>query len=62
MLPHPITALLLLLLLLELGGVLISLLNRAELVSSLLVVGGDVDDSLSLAGFPSHVKGGDNRL
>ena len=41
--------------LLELGGVLVSLLNRAELVSSLLV-GGDVDDSLSSASLPSGVK------
>ena len=60
LLPHPISALLLLLLLLELGGVLISLPNRAELVSSLLVVGGDVDDSLSSAGFPSCVKSVDD--
>ena len=57
LLPRPISTLLLLLLLLELGGVLVSLLNRAELVSSLLVVRGDVDDSLSSAGFPSRVKG-----
>ena len=57
LLPCPISALLLLLLLLELGGVLVSLFNRAELVSSLLVIGGDVDDSLSSAGFPSRVKG-----
>ena len=34
LLPRPISALLLLLLLLELGGVLVSLLNRAELVGS----------------------------
>ena len=56
LLPHPISALLLLLLLLELGGVLVSLLNRAELVSSLLVIARDVDDSLSSAGFPSRMK------
>ena len=56
LLPRPISALLLLLLLLELGGVLVSLFNRAELVGSLLVVGGDIDNSLSSAGFPSCVK------
>ena len=52
-LPSPISALLLLLL--ELGGILVTLLRCAELVSSLLVRG-DVDDSLSSAGFPSHVE------
>ena len=52
LLPRPISALLLL----ELGGVLVSLFNRAELVSSLLVIGRKVDDSLSSAGFPSGVK------
>ena len=57
-LPRPISALLLLLLLLELGGVLVPLFNHAELVSSLLV--GYVDDSLSSAGFPSRVKSIDN--
>ena len=51
LLPRPISALLL-----ELGGVLVSLLNCAELVSSLLVVGGDVDDFLSSASLPSGVK------
>ena len=51
LLPRPISALLL-----ELGGVLVSLLNHTELVSSLLVRG-DIDDSLSLAGFPSQVHG-----
>ena len=56
LLPRPISALLLLLLLLELGGVLVSLFNCAELVSSLLVISGDGDDSLSSAGFPSRVK------
>ena len=56
LLPRPISALLLLLLLLELGGVLVSLFNRAELVSSLLVIGGDIDNSLSSASLPSGVK------
>ena len=56
MLPRPISALLLLLLLLELGGILVSLFNRAELVSPLLVIPGDVDDSLSSASFPGRVK------
>ena len=59
LLPSPISALLLLLL--ELGGVLVTLLHRAELVSSLLVRG-DVDDSLSSAGFPSQVHGVSDRL
>ena len=59
-LPRPISALLLLLLLLELGGIWVSLFNRAELISSLLVVGGDVNDSLSSAGFPSRMKSTDD--
>ena len=59
LLPCPISALLLLLL--ELGGILVTMLHHAELVSSLLV-GRDVDDSLSSAGFPSHVKSATNCL
>ena len=59
LLPSPISALLLLLL--EWGGVLVTLLHHAELVSSLLV-GGDINNTLSLAGFPSHVEGPGNCL
>ena len=51
LLPRPISALLL-----ELGGALVSLFNRTELVGSLLVIGGDVNNSLASAGFPSRVK------
>ena len=57
-LPGPISALLLLL---ELGCVLVTLLNHAELVSSLLVVG-EVDNSLTAAGFPSHTEGANDAL
>ena len=58
-LPSPISTLLLLLL--ELGGILVTLLHCAELVSSLLV-GGDIDNTLTPAGFPSHTKGADDSL
>ena len=40
---------------------MVTLFNRAELVNSLLV-GGDVDDSLSSAGLPSQVYGVGDRL
>ena len=59
LLPGPISALLLLLLLLELGHILVTLFNRTELVSSLLVIW-EVNNSLSSAGFPSHTKGTNN--
>ena len=59
LLPSPISVLLLLLL--ELGGILVTLFYCAELVSSLLVRG-DIDNSLLSAGFPSQVHGVSDRL
>ena len=51
LLPSPISALLLL----KLGRILVTLFNCSELICLLLVIG-EVDDSLSTAGFPGHAE------